>query len=191
MKTITLLTLLFILQGCAIQELQLAKNVLLSDVFIHHNDTTIAYEGYAFDAMLNDTPVIEISNKDKIKSLKEYRDIASVRWQLLKPINSLENTTQIKVALKKRNRKEHDIGKILSYEVDYHALTPIDVKTKQVRVEDNTILVHGKPMIYYKSVMERLPVGDYIISLTVRGSENWDRKEIYVEVRDKNVSSFL
>ena len=188
MKTTTLVILLFILQGCAIQELQLAKNVLLSDVFIHHNYTTIAYEGYAFDAMLNNTPVIEISNKDKIKSLKEYRDIASVRWQLLKPINSVG---QVKVALKKRNIKEHDIGKILSYEVDYHALTPIDVKTKQVRVEDNTILIHGKPMVYYKSVMERLPVGDYIISLTVRGSENWDRKEIYVEVRDKNVSSFL
>ena len=189
MKKSTLLILLFILQGCAIQELQLTKNVLLSDVFIHHNDTTIAYEGYAFDAMLNDTPVIEISNKDKIKSLKGYRDIASVRWQLLKPINSVVG--QVKVALKKRNIKEHDIGKILSYEVDYHALTPIEVKTKQVRVEAKTILVHGKPMVYYKSVIERLPVGDYVISLTVRGSENWDRKEIYVEVRDKNVNSFL
>ena len=46
-------------------------------------------------------------------------------------------------------------------------------------------------MVYYKEVIESLPVGDYVVSLTARGSENWDRKEIYVEVRDKNVSNFL
>ena len=190
MKKVALL-LLLIVQGCTMQEVQLVKTFLVSDIFNKHNDTSIAYEGYAFDAKINAIPVIEISNKETINSLHDYRDLASVRWKLLKPINHLTSSSSLTIALKTRNIKEHDIGKILSYEVDYHPLTPIKVKTKRVRVKDKTILVKGEPMVYYKEVIESLPVGDYVVSLTARGSENWDRKEIYVEVRDKNVSNFL
>ena len=185
------LLVLFILQGCAIQEVLLVKTFLVSDVFKKYNDASIAYEGYAFDAMFNGIPVIEISNKDTIVSLEGYRDKVSVRWQLLKPLNHLTRTSNLTVTLKKRRIKEHDIGKILSYEVNYHALTPIKVKTKRVKVEDKTILVQGKPMVYYEDIMESFPVGDYVLSLTAKGSENWDRKEIFVKVRDINVSNFL
>ena len=190
MKKTTLL-LLFILQGCTSQDAQFIKTLLVSDIFKKHNDADISYNGYAFDAIINGIPVVEISNKDKIKSLKGYRDITSVRWKLLKPINHLSSTRNLIVTLKRRRIKEHEIGKIQSYEVIYHPLTKIEVQTKKISVEEKTILIHGKPMGSYPEVLESLPIGNYVISLTARGSENWDRKEIFVEVRDINVTNFL
>ena len=190
MKKVALLVLL-ILQGCTSQDAQLIKTLLVSDIFKKHHDVSISYNGYAFDALINDVPVIEISNKDTIKSLKGYRDIASVRWQLLKPINHLTSTEKLVVTLKRRRIKEHEIGKIKAYEVAFHPLNDMKIKTKRVRVENKTILVQGHPMVSYEEVMETLPIGDYVISLTARGSENWDRKEIFMEVRETNVTDFL
>ena len=181
------LVTIFMLLGCNSHDASMLKTFLTSDIFKKHNDTSISYEGYAFDAIINGVPVIEISNKNKIKSLEGYLDIASVRWQLLKPING----KNIIVNLKKRRIKEHDIGKILIYDITYHPLTPIKVKTKRVKVEGKTILVKGEPMVYYQEVLESLPLGDYVISLTARGTENWDRKEIFVEIREDNNASKL
>jgi len=189
MKKIALgLITLLMLQGCNSHDAKLIKTFLVNDVFKKYNNTTIAYEGYAFNATLNDIPIIEISNKDKIKSLEGYLDIASVRWRLLKPINGKD----IKVQLQRRRIKEHDIGKIKSYEVKYNPLTEIKIETKKIRVEDKSILLNGSAMIIYKDVIDRVPVGDYVISVTARGSKNWDRKEVFVQIREEdNVSKFL
>jgi len=47
-------------------------------------------------------------------------------------------------------------------------------------------------MIIYKDVIDRVPVGDYVVSVTARGSKNWDRKEVFVQIREEdNVSKFL
>lgn len=186
------LIIVYLLQGCTSQYTStyasFIKTFLVSDIFKNNNYTTISYEGYAFNATLNEIPIIEISNKDKIKSLEGYRDLASVRWQLLRPING----QNMAVNLQRRRIKEHDIGKIRSYRIDYRPLTKVKLETKKIRVEDKTILVGGVPMVYYKDVVDSVPVGDYVISLTVIGTENWDRKEIYVEIReDVNVSKFL
>ena len=191
MKKIALgLVTLLMLQGCNSHDAKLIKTFLVSDIFKKHNDASISYEGYAFDAIINGFPVIEISNKEKIESLKGYRDIASVRWQLLKPIRG----DRIVVDVKRKRVKQHDIGKLdhKSYEVNYHALSDVTIETKIVESKNKSILVNSSPIAITEHVTNRLPIGDYVLSITARGTKNWDRKEVFVQIREEdNVSKFL
>jgi len=193
MRGAIFLLLSTIFTGCHIyNDTVVIRGFLFSGLFKKEvNPALISYEGYAFDALINGVPVIEINNKDKIASLKEYIDKTSVHWQLLKPLPA---NTPIVVDIKRKRIKEHDIGKLnpKSYEIDYHPLFDVKLDREMVLVKNPNIIINGKTLITRRYIIKQLPKGDYVVSLTVVGSKNWDRKEIFVQVREEdNVSKFF
>jgi len=129
----------------------------------------LEHDGYAFDAMINNTPVIELNNKENIKALTHYRDKESIHWKSIKPISGV-----ISIEIKRRYIKAYNIGRInrLEYQLSCENLA----SKKQQKSLKNKIL----------------PDGHYIITIKVRGTKGWDKKKIYVEVKaDAVQNTFL
>ena len=130
--------------------------------FLEHN-------GYAFDVMINNTPVIELYSKEHITALTHYREKESIHWKSMKPISGA-----ISVEIKRRYIKAYDIGRInrLEYQISCENLT----SKQQLKNLKNRIL----------------PDGHYVITIKVRGTKGWDKKRIYVEVKaDATQNTFL
>ncbi len=176
---------------------------MLSMMAIH--PTTIAlkkdknlnlrYEGYAFNAIINDVPVIELSDTTNYVSLKNYYNKMSIHWRTMKVISGA-----VKIEIKRKYIQEYNIG-----EIDHNdfTLTGIQLPWKKEvlkKIEQNPvahygnmIMIGGKVINNPKAIQafprveikqgEVLADGNYIIVIQVQGKKGWDRKEIYVEVR--------
>ena len=215
MKTIVIaLIFSLIFTGCvAILPFMMVHPML---ILSKHDTPTHRFEGYAFDAILNGVPIIELTDKEDLKSLEKYYDKRSIHWQSMKPIAGL-----IHIEIKRKYIKEYDIGevdvkkfrltcirlpwekktpKLFKKEIDLNASVNIDKKSVSVAQHSN-VLIGGVP--YNSSLSDTfpsvnivegqpLPDGNYIIMIQIQGTEGWDRKEIYVEVRaDAKHKKFL
>lgn len=129
----------------------------------------LGHDGYAFDAMINNTPVIELNSKENISALTHYKEKESIHWKSMKPISGA-----ISVEIKRRYIKAYDIGRInrLEYQLSCENLA----SKQQIESLKNRIL----------------PDGHYVITIKVRGTKGWDKKRIYVEVKaDATQNTFL
>ena len=137
------------------------------------------YSGYYFDAMINDSNVIELKNSSNISTLKSY--VRTVRWQLDKPISG-----EFSVKYSKNKNTRYFIGNILRREaIDIISLQNISVKTNSQLQSDSSVQINGAASIGQVDVLNKniLPSGEYIFRLKIHGTKNWDRKEIYVKVK--------
>ena len=137
------------------------------------------YSGYHFDAMINDAHVIELKNSNSIPALQSYS--RTVRWQLDKPIDGAFSVTYSG----NKNSKEF-VGRIVRREaMDIYALQSIDVKTNSQLHSDASVQINGGSAVSQVDVLNKnvLPRGEYVFRLKVHGTNNWDRKEIYVRVK--------
>jgi len=153
------------------------------------------HEGYAFEAMIEGVPIIELSNSDEYMALKNYYDKQSTHWRTMKPISG-----KIVIELKRKYIKEYEIGEIdrSSLKLSYIKL-PSDFKELQ-KIKKNPVVDYGSIVMIGNRVINNsraskafpllmlqegdvLASGNYIIFMEIKGSKSWDRKNIYVEVR--------
>jgi len=93
----------------------------------------LEHDGYAFDVMINNTPVIELNSKEK----------ESIHWKSMKPISGA-----ISVEIKRRYIKAYDIGHInrLEYQLSCENLA----SKQQIESLKNRILPDGHYVITIK-----------------------------------------
>jgi hypothetical protein len=137
------------------------------------------YRGYYFDAMIENAHVIPLKNKASIPLLNSY--VRQVHWQLDKPIDGHMNVT----FSENKNSKDF-IGHILNREpMDIVALRQVNLDTNAGLQSDSSVRFSGAAAVTRVDILKKnfLPKGDYVFRLKVHGTNNWDRKEIYVQVR--------
>ena len=153
------------------------------------------HEGYAFEAMIEGVPIIELSNSDEYMALKNYYDKQSIHWRTMKPISG-----KVVIEIKRKYIKEYELGKIdrSSLKLSYIKL-PSDFKELQ-KIKKNPVVDYGSIVMIGNRVINNsraskafpllmlqegdvLASGNYIIFMEIKGSKSWDRKNIYVEVR--------
>ena len=137
------------------------------------------YRGYAFDAMIEDAHVIPLKNRDSISALRGY--VREVHWQLDKPISG-----DFTVSVAENEHSAAYIGTLESREsVHIISLSGANLDSHPALETDESVRINGAAAVSKVNVLEenRLPKGDYVFRLKVHGNQNWDRKEIYVQVR--------
>jgi len=137
------------------------------------------YQGYNFDAKINNANVIKLDDSTKITTLKGY--VRDVNWQLDKPIKG-----NIRAYFRANKNSKKYIGNIKSMDnLQIVALTPVNIETTRGLKSDSTVQINGGAAVTMVNVMKKnyLPKGDYVFRVKVFGTHNWDRKEIYVQVR--------
>ncbi len=137
------------------------------------------YSGYHFDAMINDAHVIELKDSNSIPALASYA--RTVRWQLDKPIDGA-----FSVKYSENKNSKSFVGRIIRREaMDIIALQSIDVKTNSQTQSDSSVQINGGAAMSQVDVLKKnvLPSGEYVFRLKIHGTNNWDRKEIYVRVK--------
>ena len=177
---ILLLTLFF--TGCV--ESLLLGSMLISPTLtnLKHEKYIGRFEGYAFRAMINGVPIIELSAKETVPSLVNYYDKKSIIWKALRPINGV-----LDIKIKRKYIEEYDIGRINPKKFSLSGV----LLSKKILDELNPTAVENFPMVSFVEG-EVLPNGNYVIKIRVQGSTGWDRKEIYLEVRnDESYEKFL
>ena len=177
---ILLLTLFF--TGCV--ESLLLGSMLISPTLtsLKHEKYIGRFEGYAFRAMINGVPVIELSSTDTVSSLVNYYDKNSIKWTTLKPISG-----DLTVKIKRKYIDEYDIGRINPKKFALSAV----LLSKKNQDELNPSAAENFPTVHFLNG-ETLANGDYVLLIQVQGSDGWDRKEIYLEVRnDESHEKFL
>ncbi len=157
----------------------LSSIVLLSGCQSNQPKMPVLYTGYNFDAMIGKAHVIELKDKSRIPALNGY--VRDVYWQLDRPISG-------KITAKYRPNKytTQTIGNLRSIDgIDVIPLTRVHLSSKPAMLSDNSVLISGHAALSQVNVLKSnvLPKGDYVLRLKVRGTRNWDRKEVYVQVR--------
>lgn len=153
--------------------------VLLSGCQSNQPKMPVLYAGYNFDAMIGDAHVVELKDKSSIPALDGY--VRDVNWQLDRPISG-------KIVAKYRPNKytKQTIGNLRSIDgIDVIPLTRVHLSSKPAMLSDNSVLISGHAALSQVNVLKSnlLPKGDYVLRLKIRGTHNWDRKEVYVQVR--------
>lgn len=137
------------------------------------------YRGYYFDAMIEDARVIELKDSSKIPALNSY--VREVHWQLDRPING-----NIGVKYGENKNSKNFIGRITKREaMGIVPLQSTNLSTNPTLKSDSSVRINGGAAVSKVDTLKKnvLPVGDYVLRLKVHGTNNWDRKEIYVQVR--------
>jgi len=167
-----LLLLSSLLGGCAIMPFMVVHPIL--DEVREHKVENLEGNGYSFNVMIDNTPVIEFVNKSKFKELQHYRKKEWVYWRTMQPVGG-----NIQIDINPNYSKRNSIGKIdeKSLEVSYLSLSQTPPFTK-IALDLNEKKV--------------LPNGHYIFFLKIKGRLGEDEKRIYVEVkRDATYTKFL
>lgn len=167
-----MLSILFIITSCSLFPFMLLRPVL--DETKHEKNDNLQQNGYSFDAIINNVPVIELSNENQFKLLNNYSKKNWVDWQTMKAIHG-----SIKIEIKRHYIKEYNIGKI---DVNTFKVTYLKLGEKENGEE--------KALDLTKEIL--LGNGAYIFVIQVKGSKEWDEKIIYTEIKtDENAQSFF
>lgn len=143
------------------------------------NQTLPHRQGQYFDATIEDAHVIALKDSARIPALRDY--VRDVRWQLDKPISG-----KFSVSLSENDQSGNFIGQLQGREpMEIISLTGASMETDEVLQRDESVRIGGAASVGVVDQLKEnvLPVGDYVFRLKVHGSQNWDRKEIYVQVR--------
>ena len=137
------------------------------------------YQGYAFNAMIENAHVVELKDPKKIPILQSY--VRDVHWKLDRPIDG-----HMHVHYGENKNSKELIGTLLNREpMGIVPLQSVDLRTDAGIQSDSSVQINGASSLSKVDVLRKniLPKGDYIFRLKVHGTHNWDRKEIYVQVR--------
>ncbi len=195
-KSLLLISLLFSLTSCT-------SVALLGAMSIHpltiglKKDRNFRYkqEGYGFDAMINNIPIIEFSSSNNCLALKNYYDKQSIRWRTLRPIEG-----KIEVEIKRKYINEYDIGEIDKRTLQLQYIRLPSTKSELEKVAQHPTLKYNGLVIISNKVInnsrasndfplhtldngEVLPEGNYILFMRLTGTKRWDQKAIYLEVQ--------
>lgn len=171
-QNIVFISLAFLIAGCGSVETKSTSGAQpISDY----------YSGYFFDATISGLNVVPIQNKASKTKIKKYIRANDVRWQLDGKV-----VGGISVKVKENSRSKSTIGKLSNRpQITFIPLEGQKKSTYKALSKSKDVLVDGSGVVSVKNYAtdNRLPSGAYILRVKVRGTQNWDRKEVYIEVK--------
>ncbi|CAA6816342.1 MAG: Unknown protein [uncultured Sulfurovum sp.] len=176
---IHLLVLIFFM---ACSSSSISPNSIIKD---NNFDISKMYEGHSFDVYINNEKVVFSESSSKLKSLDRYKGSKrSITWKLEKSILG-----DISINIEAIDKLKSYIGylKPNAFEVALFPLQKVQLNSKKQEEAREDVLVNSSPLLTQINLLENnhLPEGEYVLRVKVRGTENWDRKEIYFKVEDK------
>jgi len=139
--------------------------------------------GRCFDAFVNGQPIVVLPDTTLRKSLEtlspEARDLS---WRVTNPIPDRDELT---VETRSNTFGLKDVGDAVDFTVKIYPLDGQRLLSDPTLEQHRDVRVEGSAAVTRKNVLRsnRLPTGRYLLVIRFRGSKNWDRKTVYVEVR--------
>lgn len=138
------------------------------------------YEGYYFDAKINNRPVVKIDEKT-LERLEGFSRANMVHWMVKEKVHG-----DLDVTVDNNSISHEFIGDVVTDdepEIYVYALGNQHLDSTEETSHSKDTYVSGSAATKTDNVMtsNTLPAGAYVISIKTWGSENWDRKYIYVE----------
>lgn len=147
------------------------------------------YDGYAFDVYINDKKVIYKDALFQNRALKHYEgSTKNIVWTLKEPVYD-----EMNLKIKAIDNLTSYIGYLKpdSFEVIVFPLQKVRLNAQKREEAREDVLVNGSPMLSQINLLEttKLPSGEYLLRVKARGTQNWDRKEIYIRVENNESKS--
>jgi CHAT domain-containing protein/Tfp pilus assembly protein PilF len=148
-------------------------------------DLSQLYDGHTFNVYVNGQKVSFSKEVAKTKSFEHYDgSLQSVNWELKKSVSG-----QLRIQIEAVDNLKSYIGYLdpKAFEV---TLFPLDkVRLNSIKQEEarEDVRVNGAPLLTRINLLKdtTLPKGAYLLRVKVHGKENWDRKEIYLNVTNE------
>jgi len=139
------------------------------------------YEGYYFDAKINNAKVVEIEDKDSLGNLKHFYKASYVHWMVKEKLHG-----ELDVTVSNNHISHEFIGHVPTDdkpEVYIHALDGQNLNSTEKTHHSKDTYINSSAANKTDNVLtdNNLPAGAYVISIKTRGPNNWDRKYVYVE----------
>lgn len=163
--------------------------LMMATVLFHTGCATsrCGYDGDCFDVKINGVDVIPLSSErltepyQKIPDPGVASDARDAKWQVREPVNS---KIDVLFAVNSENGKAW-IGDNPAMNIIVIPLDNQVIKGDYALSRADNVRVEGKAPVTLTKVMKNneLPPGNYLFKVRIRGSNNWDRKTIFVMVK--------
>lgn len=140
--------------------------------------------GQCIHAVINGENVIPLESNDLLKPYEKISYyVNDVTGYIAKP---LSGEIDIKLAIYKGGISW--IGSSPEQSIQVIPLERVETETTEKITHDSSVRIDGAASVVKKNVLDSniLPTGKYLLRLKVRGSNNWDRKTIFIEVKQPN-----
>jgi len=106
--------------------------------------------------------------------------VPDVRYELPAPIHG-----ELQVQAEQTKEAGDWFGENREAEVRVIPLDDVDLKTHSEIASTNSVRAEGSGLLVQQDVLEQktLPPGRYLLGVTLRGQDNWDRQVLYFEVK--------
>jgi hypothetical protein len=146
----------------------------------------VAREGDCFDLSIADQAAVPLDSRAMLREYAAAQDaggryeLDSTRWRLAAPIGGLQSLNAAPNA-----RGARWFGDALTVDVLIRPLGGQELATERSHRVVDTVRMQGQSAVVETNVLRdpRLPPGPYLFLVTLRGSGNWDRKIVFVQVR--------
>ncbi|MCF6203987.1 MAG: hypothetical protein L3J59_10035 [Methylococcaceae bacterium] len=141
------------------------------------------YEGYYFDAKINGLKVVKIENKSSITSLKGFSRYGNVQWMVKGMVQG-----DLDVVVENNTISNDFIGQIddeQESDIYVYALDDQDLDSTNELTVSKDVFINGAGAVKNEEFLTSgfMPSGAYVISIKTFGTDNWDRKYVYVEFK--------
>lgn len=148
-------------------------------------DMSKIYEGHSFNLYINGQKVVLSESLPQSKALRNYGGSSRlIIWELEKSVS--EN---IEVRVEAVDNLKSYIGYLdpKAFEVAFFPLDKVHLNFTKKEEAREDVLVNGSPLLTQIKLLKstKLPAGKYLLRVKVRGTENWDSKEVYFSVENE------
>ena len=136
-----------------------------------------------FDAKINGLKVVKIENKSSITSLKVFSRYRNVKWMVKeKAVGDLD------VVVKDNKISNDFIGQIddeQESDIYVYVLDGQNLNSTNELTVSKDVFINGAGAVKNEEFLtsDFMPSGAYVISIKTFGTENWDRKYVYIEFK--------
>lgn len=138
--------------------------------------------GFCFDAAVSGTQIVELSDMAR-QDLELYREEQYVDSETFWEV-SVPNGTQIQVEAAPTASGASWLGSSPSIDIVLRPLNNQKLAGRTALSANPSVRVGGQSVVTASKSLSSnvLPRGDYVMSLTMRGARNWDRKTVLLRV---------
>jgi hypothetical protein len=170
---VTLLPAILLLSGCSV----------ISDISGGpHRSCSASRHGFCFDAAVSGTPISELSASSR-RDLELYREDKYVDSETFWEV-SVPKGTAIAVSASANSSGEAWLGSSPTVQIVLRPLNNQKLEGQMTLSANPSVRIGGQAAVTAAKTLQSnvLPRGDYIMSLTMSGEKNWDRKTVLLRV---------
>ncbi len=141
-------------------------------------------EGHCVAVTVNSQPAVPLTKATK-KALKSLEEIShyvdDTRYEVAEPIRG-----ELDVSASLAQGAESQLGEGGQVDVQIVLLSEVEIETREQLVAEPSVRIGGQAAVGVGHFLEdnRLPPGQYLLRVKLRGPDNWDRQTIYFTVEE-------